>query len=567
MEVERPTLGPMKTLTATILVMASALRLAGADETAVTPQLESIGLFKNGLAVVRATFPVSGPGSYRWDKVPQVVHGSFWVESDGLVSVRSTSRLINETPEVEQPVGELQGDLAGKQVRVTMKATEGAVQVVSGRVWEVPFTMGNRNWDTNYTTLTPGSRNRYGYYPQPSNIVTRPASTFLVIEQDGGKRCYIQGANIASVEVEGPFGPVTRKVERPVLVFDVRKVPSQGGVVRVSYLTKGLAWLPAYQVDLSDAGKLKIRQSAVVRNEMQDLDGSELQLISGYPNVRFGGVDSPLLPTTGLAAFFQQVNASGSASGASLTSNMMSQQIAYNSYARAPEAPTLPEVAESGNVSDDIHYESIGKHDLKLGDSLSLDIAAAEAGYERVVDWTVADPRGTNGRYRNRDAVRDEDHEPWDAVRFTNPFKFPMTTAPALVMENGRFRGQSLSQWVNPEQSTCLRITRALSVRAESREVEEEGQREIVYIAGNDYQKTEVKGRLTLHNYRGKEVTMNITCEFSGKMIEAEMDPESMLRAEGVYSVNPRRQLKWNVKVPAGGKKELTYRYEVLVDR
>ena len=198
---------------------------------------------------------------------------------------------------------------------------------------------------------------------------------------------------------------------------------------------------------------------------------------------------------------------------------------------------------------------------------MSLDIASAQAGYERVVDWTVADPRDPRGRYQRVGENRSEDNEPWDALRFANPFKFPMTTAAAVVMEEGRFRGQSLSQWVNPGQTTCLRITRALSVRAESSEVEEEGQREIVWIGGNDYQRTRVKGRLILHNYRGKEVTMNIRCEFSGKMLEADENPKATLRTEGVSSVNPRRELQWDIKIPAGGEKELTYRYEVLVDR
>ena len=365
----------------------------------------------------------------------------------------------------------------------------------------------------------------------------------------------------------GPFGPVKREVERPVLIFDVREAPAGGGAVRISYLTKGLAWLPAYQVDISDPAKLKIRQSAVVRNEMDDLNDSEIQLISGYPNVRFGAVDSPLWPATGLAAFFQQVNQSGSSMGGVLGNNIVSQQMVYSNSAARMESPPLPEVNELGNVSDDIHYESIGRHSLRAGDSLSLDIASARAAYERVVDWKVPDPRGSNGRYqRNRDE-RSEDNEAWDALRFTNPFNFPMTTAAAVIVEDGRFRGQSLSQWVNPGQSTCLRITRALSVRAESGEIEEEGQREIVWIAGNDYQRTRVKGRLSLHNFRGKEVTMNIRCGFSGKLLEADGDPEKSLRTEGVSSVNPRRELTWNLKVPAGGEKELTYRYEVLVDR
>ena len=220
-------------------------------------------------------------------------------------------------------------------------------------------------------------------------------------------------------------------------------------------------------------------------------------------------------------------------------------------------------MGESGNASDDIHYENIGRHSLKAGDSLSLDIASARAGYERVVDWTVPDSRDARGRYQRVGENRSEDNEPWDALRFANPFKFPMTTASAVVMEDGRFRGQSLSQWVNPGQTTCLRITRALSVRAESAEFEEEGQREIVWIGGNDYQRTRVKGRLTLHNYRGKEVTMNIRCGFSGKMLEADGNPKAKLRTEGVSSVNPRRELQWDVKIPAGGEKELAYRYEV----
>jgi hypothetical protein len=142
-----------------------------------------------------------------------------------------------------------------------------------------------------------------------------------------------------------------------------------------------------------------------------------------------------------------------------------------------------------------------------------------------------------------------------------------MTTACAVIMEGGRFRGQSLSQWVNPGQRTSLRITKALSVRTESSEVEEEGQREIVWIGGNDYQRTKVKGRLEMRNFRGKDLMLTVRCEFSGELLEAEASPEKSLRTEGVASVNPRRQLDWTLKLPAGGEKVLNYRYQVLVDR
>ena len=44
-------------------------------------------------------------------------------------------------------------------------------------------------------------------------------------------------------------------------------------------------------------------------------------------------------------------------------------------------------------------------------------------------------------------------------------------------------------------------------------------------------------------------------------------EPEESLRSEGVSSINPRRQLDWTIKLPPGGEKVLTYRYQVLMDR
>ena len=72
---------PMKALIFALAMSGFAAFAAAAEETIVQPKIESVGLFKNGLAVVRAVFPVSGPGSCRWDKVPRVIHGSFWIES------------------------------------------------------------------------------------------------------------------------------------------------------------------------------------------------------------------------------------------------------------------------------------------------------------------------------------------------------------------------------------------------------------------------------------------------------------------------------------------------------
>lgn len=80
---------------------------------------------------------------------------------------------------------------------------------------------------------------------------------------------------------------------------------------------------------------------------------------------------------------------------------------------------------------------------------------------------------------------------------------------------------------------------RALSIRTRSKETEEEGERKIVYIGGNDYQRTTVKGSLTVRNFRSKDAVITIRREFSGELLVADGDPAKSLRLEGATSVNP----------------------------
>ena len=539
--------------------------LSAAEEIAVSPRVDSVGLFKNSVAVIRASFEVKGPGVYCWQDLPRAVHGSFWVESEGQVTIRSSTRTIADGEPV-LPSGILQRDLAGKAVTVTLKNTTPAQEPqVAGKVWAMPEISPRKVWDHSMSASNPWMAARFAN-PETGNLTVPTAGNFLVLEAAKGGRQYLDLSSIASVTVDGPFEAVKRKVEKPVMIFEVGQAPPNGGRVQVTYLARGIAWAPSYLIDLAGADQLSIRRNAVVRNELIDLKDTELQLISGFPNIEFAHVDSPLWAGSSLAGFFQQLSEGQVSRGGPASQQM----VMYNSVSTANAGgASLPDLAEAGG-GDDVHFESIGARSLVPGESLSLEIASAKTSCQRVVEWVVPDPRDEYGRYRRSSGSSQEpknEDAPWDALKFTNPFKFPLTTGPAMITEGGRFRGQSLSQWVNPGQSTCLRITKALSVDARYAEVEEEQQREMVWIGGNDFQKTKVKGTMVMRNFRGKEAVMSVRACFSGEMIEAEGNPAAKLRTEGVSSVNPRRELEWTLKLAPGEEKTLTYRYSVLVDR
>jgi hypothetical protein len=177
----------------------------------------------------------------------------------------------------------------------------------------------------------------------------------------------------------------------------------------------------------------------------------------------------------------------------------------------------------------DLHYQSIGRHSLAPGESLSLQVAEARSEYERVVEWKIPDTRAPNGGYLREHERRNHtdqfDGEPWDAIIFQNPFDFPMTTAPAMLRKDGKFQGQQVSNWTNPGEETCIRITKALSISARSIENEIPDSRENLRIAGNAYYKVRVQGALKPRNHRSKPATMIINLHFSGEFIDADADP------------------------------------------
>jgi hypothetical protein len=66
--------------------------------------------------------------------------------------------------------------------------------------------------------------------------------------------------------------------------------PTHKGLISVSYQARGITWCPSYQTDLSDEQNALFTAQAVVVNELADLDHVDLNLVTGFPNVRFGEI-------------------------------------------------------------------------------------------------------------------------------------------------------------------------------------------------------------------------------------------------------------------------------------
>lgn len=504
-----------------------------ADDAPAKAKIVAVDLFKNGLAVVQCETTLGKPGGYVLDDVPQPVHGTFWADAGGVpVEVGARMRDV-QVPVVEAGVGNLQEDLAGKKVTLHLKGANRPP--VTGTMMK---------------------------FQPPKGEHDVPASRFLVV-QTGKGRAYVDPSEVVSVESEDAGDTVTRRRPRMVLTLGATDKPETKVTLR--YLTNGMAWAPSYRIDISDPKTLALEQHAVVRNELTDLDGAELRLISGFPSVQFARVRSPLAPGVNLATYFAEL-AGRHYHDVDVLSNAVVSQQAIRFNERSPVATPIGATPAGEGV--DLHYQAIGKRTLEKGESLTLAVAKGKADYERIVEWLVADNRNEYGHYDARG--RGEDADAWDALKFKNPLAFPMTTAPATVTANGRFNGQRTSYWVNSGEEMVLRVEKALSVRTRATEHEQLGKdaggtRDFVWIGGRQFRKSTVEGELAASNHRKESIQLVIRRRFSGELVKADDNPTVSLREEGVYSVNKRNEMVWTLPLKGGEEKRLKYSYTVLV--
>jgi len=531
--------------------------LAAADEITTEAPIRSLGLFKNGLAVVERSFTADQAGLYRLDDLPEPVHGTFHIECAAPFTVR-VRQVEEEVPVENVPAGSLQSELAGKRVKVFLKG--GRRDAVSGVVRRYDLS-GDSRWNRDY-------QDRSGHQMSHGSLVggTRGASPsgYLILDtgdDDGDGAHYLNPAEISRIELaEGE--PKTVRVRRPTLVIGIDALAEgEAAPVTISYLSKGLGWAPSYRLALGDDGRLALKQNAVVKNELADIADAEVSLISGYPNVAFSHADDPMSLRADWAQFFAQVT-QGRRSGGDRA--IMSQTIMSNTMRHGAGIQDLAPAEEHG-ASADIHYQLIGAIALGEGEALSLRTAEAGAEFDRIVQWVILDDRDEYGRENNPAEVGEGEGEPWDAITFRNPFDFPMTTAPAAMFDGVRFLGQSQSGWVNMGGRATIPLTRALSVSGAYSETEEDGGRGEIRIFGLRCREAIVEGSIELTNRRSEAVEAVIRRHFSGDLIEAQGEPAQRLLGVGARSLNPRQELVWRREVAAGETVKLSFRYKVYV--
>jgi hypothetical protein len=560
-----------KSLILTVVVNSVLFtHLARAVPEAVAAQadveLQQVALFKNGLGffISQVTCP-NKKDSFSFVPAAAASHGTFWVSYPPKVNLESLTAKEFELDESIEAISieELLRANVGKEVQLSFD--DKGETTIHG----VLSSFAENRSEPQPNPYAPGSMD---YSNVPRYYIQPPVRASLIIVKTNEGDVAIDSQQVRRVKFTDGKVEKTFISKRKSMQLDVKLgAPAGGKKLTVSYLAKGITWAPSYIVDITEPNKAQMSAKAEVINEACDLNGVTIQLVTGFPNLQFADIVSPLAMKENLAQFLQSLAKGQSERGqVSVMSNVMTQSGGRYRDRAGNEMMPAYGAAEAGKVAEDLFLYPVKNVQLKNGQVGYFPLFTESVPYKHIYQWKIPDyvTEEESYSYRQRtEQGHEQQEEVWHCLKMENTTKVPWTTAPAEIVKENIILGQDTLNYTPVKGETTLKITQAVSVKAEQVELETDRKRDAAQLYGYHYDLITVEGKLSATNFQTKAITLEITKTLSGEVKSSEPQAKIETQARGLSRMNAVRKLTWTIELEPGQQKQLGYIYEVYIRR
>ncbi|MFB3893011.1 MAG: hypothetical protein ACE15C_13415 [Phycisphaerae bacterium] len=574
-------------LTATIAMCAFVACAAGEQPAPLSAlarmPIKEVIVFKDGHAFVQheGKMPTDAAGDVLMDYLPTPVLGTFWAYSADkdrkLTSVVASQRLVSV-------------EATALSIRELLESNVGADVVIREQPTGAKDDTGLK-YEATIAGVPERSSQELERIGPPNSGQKLPVkgSIIMLKTADGVKAMPID--RIAEVTFKGKHKPTAANVEFRNLL----KLKLAGGKkdeqasVGMMYVQKGLRWIPSYKVNIDGKGSAEFKMEATIINELADLEDVTANLVIGVPTFAFAGQTDPIALQQTLASlgrYFQQDNTS---SQYGMLSNAMMAQVAAPAVVegrREAERPLDlgPEIAGSQR-SEDLFMFTVNHITLKKGQRMVVPVTEFTLKYKDVytLDIPFAPPpevwRGIGAQQQSEIARMMKAPKVMHKMRITNSAKVPLTTAPALVMKDGRVIAQGLMTYTAVGADVDLSLTTAVDIAVKKTDKELKRVPNAQTWEKETYARVDLEGDIKLTNRKDVAVEIEVTRFVVGNAESADNDGKiemvNVLEDETAaeyptwwnwYSwpywwshFNGMGRIKWTVRLDAGKAVDLKY--------
>lgn len=477
---------PLRALASSLLASVPFGGLSSAQAPAALPAaalpVREVTVFKDGHAYVLREAPLAADanGELVLTELPVPVLGTFWPYATG------GARLVSATAGRDK----VADDVRAVDLRQIARANVGKDVVVGteqeridGRLLDVP--------------------------------VREPAGEgggeLLVVATAGGTRV-LPLKNVRDLEVRGEFAATLRTEQQRERLRLRTTGGGAGATVGVVYVQNGLRWIPSYRVDVDGKGKARVQLEATLVDDLIDLDAAVVHLVIGVPKFEFEGLVDPISLQQEVAQV--AANARAASQTANFLSNALRTQTAgFVADEVAPAEPTV----EGGAGNEDLFVFTLRDVTLKKGERMVLPLASFTLDYRDVyvLDVPLAPPLDVREGLQDQRALEllRELAAPKarHVLRLKNVGETPLTTAPALVLRDGKVLAQGRIRYAPVGTETDLEINVAIDVGVDVDEHETSRTPGAIRENRDEYTRVDLAGAIELRNDKAERIELEVT--------------------------------------------------------
>ncbi len=542
--------------------------------------VKEVTVFKDGHAYVihQGTMPVDAAGNVLLDLLPNPVLGTFWSYSLDKKATLQSVTAGRRRVKVERTAVTL---------RELIEANLGAEVVISEGVKPAyPATIVrflSRSTEELDATLPPTGAE---HVPIKGNI--------LLLKTLEGTRA-VPVEHITDVKFVGKYDTkVTEEEFRNLLTMKLDwagQPPANAAEVGMAYVQKGIRWIPNYRIELDANGKAVVKLQATLLNELTDLKDATVNLVIGVPSFYFKETTDPIALTGALAQLSTYFQTDASTQFA--MSNSMMTQVARGGEVRHGGAAPVnlgPEIGVAGSQNEDLFVFTVKNVTLAKGQRMVLPISQHTLEYKDLYTLEVPyTPPQSFKQYANNTQAAElvklmSEPKVLHKLRLTNGNAQPLTTAPALILRDGKILSQAMMTYTSKGGSVDLTLTTAVDVRVKKKDKESKRTPNVANFNNEAFWRIDIASSLELTNQSNKPIEVEVTryvlgnVDKAGEGAKAEMvnlleDDESLQSAYrpgwyGYYSwpawwshFNGVGRVTWTAKLAPGQSAGQSYEW------
>ncbi|MBN1972296.1 MAG: hypothetical protein JW787_01555 [Sedimentisphaerales bacterium] len=507
--------------------------------------VKEITVFKDGHTFVlhEGQMPTDTDGNIVLDYLPRPIIGTFWSYSADsktkLAGVVSGKRIVSiDRTALNIP------ELIRANIGAKVKVSEIGLDAYECTIFAIP----SRSSEELRRTSPESNPDEL---PQQGNIV--------MLKYEGG----IKAVSIDRIQqitfLEEPQPSLEHKEFRNIMTLKLdwnKSAPAKTANVGMMYVQKGIRWIPNYRVEIDGKGQAVIKLQATIINELTDIENVKAHLVIGVPTFAFQETVDPISlqqTVAQLSSNFQR----NSRTAYSFDNAIMSQVRMSERNVEVPvnnETIDLgPEVASSGK-NEDLYIFTLENITLKKGQRMVVPIGEYKLKYKDVyvLDLPFGPPPEVRERFNNDQVAQlarlYNAPKAIHKIRISNTADCPLTTAPALILRDGRIISQGMMTYTAIGAACDLELTTAVDISVKKLDEETERIPNSERWNNNTYSRSNMTGTISLTNHRTDTIELEVRRSVLGNIDDANKEGKitHIGRHEGEWMTTDSFPFWWN---------------------